>query len=474
MFGPRSFVRRPVVWVPLICVIYVVGVALRLDYTLIFHPPTKFVVSDMDMYVRMSRELRRAGVNSPWQVTHPLGFPFLLAWAQGPRLSLERATFLQLGASLLVPPAAGLLGASAFGRRTGLAAAAFASLYSPFIECGALFLSEIHFIFLSALTFTGFLAATRATGWRAVVFAFLGGVALSLSLAMKAVVLPAVMCFAAVYGIGLCLAPAQPRRATWRVPAMVLAAVLGALPLVVQLARVCTRANAGGFCVAGNKSGADLLLGHFGRFALIQWDNPSYTVQFGSPGAYLRHYDGIVHVPFAIYDASANVAAAWGWTKAHPFEAFVLTFDHVYDAFFGAVMWPSDEGNGWMWGHLAQPIFLCCLLLPTLFALSRLSRRGLRAVLSSRTLLVLSPVIGLVATLMIATGEVRYRIPFDLFFIVVACSLLTGDFQRVDAPDSARRSPPRAWRALARRGGARAAQNARKGITGRREGGKEV
>jgi hypothetical protein len=453
-------------------VIYVVGVALRLDYTLIFHPPTKFVVSDMDMYVRMSREVRRAGVRLPWQVTHPLGFPFLLAWAQGPQLSLERATWVQLGAGLLVPPAAGLLGASAFGRRTGFAAAAFASLYSPFLECGALFLSEIHFILLLALTFAAFLSATRATGWRALAFAFLGGVALSLSLAMKAVVLPAAMCFAAVYGLGLYLAPAKSRRAGWRVPAMVLAAVVGALPLVVQLARVCTRANGGGFCVAGNKSGADLLLGHQGRFALIQWDNPTYTVQFGSPGAYLRHYDGIVHVPFPIYDGSANVAAAWGWTKAHPFEAFVLTFDHVYDAFFGAVMWPSDDGNGWMWAHLAQPIFLCCLLLPTLFVLFRLSRRGLRALLVSRTVLVLSPVIGLVATLMLATGEVRYRIPFDLFFIVVACALFTGDFHRTDAPDSARRSPPRPWRALARRAGARPDQVApRRGITGRREAG---
>jgi hypothetical protein len=78
----------------------------------------------------------------------------------------------------------------------------------------------------------------------------------------------------------------------------------------------------------------------------------------------------------------------------------------------------------------------------------RLAQRGFRALLGSRALLVFSPVIGLIVTLLIATGEVRYRVPFDLFFIVVACALLTGDFQRTDAPDSARRSPPRAWRGL--------------------------
>ena len=33
MFGPGSFVRRRVVWVPLVSLIYVLGVALRFYYT---------------------------------------------------------------------------------------------------------------------------------------------------------------------------------------------------------------------------------------------------------------------------------------------------------------------------------------------------------------------------------------------------------------------------------------------------------
>jgi 4-amino-4-deoxy-L-arabinose transferase-like glycosyltransferase len=435
--------------VSLVSLIYVIGVALRLDYTLVFHPPAKSVFSDMEMYVGMANELRLSAPTTPAQVTHPLGFPFLLACALGSHGSLERATLLQLGVSLLVPPAAGLLGASAFGRRTGFAAAAFASLYFPFIEYGALFLSEIHFIFFLALAFAGFLSATRAAGRRALAFAFLGGVALSLALSMKAVVLPGAICFFAVYVIALRLVPATQRPPARRVAAMTLAAILGALPLTVQLARVCTRANGGTFCVTGNKSGADFLLGHYGRILMIQWKtNPGYFTGFGSPSSYLRHYDKIVQVPFPIYDNRANAAEAWRWVKANPFEATVLSFDHVYDTFFGSVMFPSEVGNGWMWAYLAQPLFVLCLLLPTTFVLMRLAQRGFRALLGSRALLVFSPVIGLIVTLLIATGEVRYRVPFDLFFIVVACALLTGDFQRTDAPDSARRSPPRAWRGL--------------------------
>lgn len=435
MLGRLSFLRRPIVWAPLS---YVVGVALRLYYTLVVHPPANSVFSDMAFYMERAEDLRHGRVTAPWQVTHPLGFPLLLGWALGSHHSLERATLLQLGVSLLVPAAAGLLGASAFGQRTGFAAAAFASLYFPFIEYGALFLSEIHFTFFLALAFAGFLSATRAAGWRAPAFALLGGVAFSLALAMKGVALPATLSFFAVYLLGFCLSPATRRRPARLMAVLTLSAILGSLPLVWKLARLCTRANRGSFCVVGNKASADLLLGHYGRVGLIQWNGePGHAFQFNSPGALLRHYDNVVQLPFAFYDSGANATEAWHWIKAHPMEATVLTFDHVYDAFFGTVMWPSDAGGQWTWAHLAQPVFLICLLLPTMFALRQVSRRGLRALLGSRTLLVLSPVIGLIVTLMIATGEVRYRIPFDLFFTAVTCALVTGDLNRVDSANSA-------------------------------------
>jgi hypothetical protein len=62
------------------------------------------------------------------------------------------------------------------------------------------------------------------------------------------------------------------------------------------------------------------------------------------------------------------------------------------------------------------------LFAPTVLACVRLARRGARAVLTSRTLLVLAPVASLVLIVAYATGEVRYRLPFDMFFIVVACA----------------------------------------------------
>jgi hypothetical protein len=51
---------------------------------------------------------------------------------------------------------------------------------------------------------------------------------------------------------------------------------------------------------------------------------------------------------------------------------------------------------------------------------------------------VTAPLVALTITVMIATGEVRYRIPFDVFFICLACATLTRELTRRDDAAPAR------------------------------------
>jgi hypothetical protein len=212
-------------------------------------------------------------------------------------------------------------------------------------------------------------------------------------------------------------------------------AAIAAAPLLGALARVCTNANRGHFCVTGNKVGSDFLLGHYGRIADIAWGtDEGHGFQFGSPGSYLRHYEEHAHVPFPMTDNAANAAEAWRWIFAHPFQAVVLSLDHVYDTFFGVAMWPTYGYPYWEYAALSQYAFVLFLFIPTVLACVKIARRGARAIVMSRTALVLTPILALTATVVIATGEVRYRIPFDIFFIVVACAFVVGDLARVDGP----------------------------------------
>ena len=141
----------------------------------------------------------------------------------------------------------------------------------------------------------------------------------------------------------------------------------------------------------------------------------------------LRHYSGREQVSWAIWDNSRNAAEAWSWIGRHPSDAIILSLDHIYDTFFGAAMWPSFTNASWPFAHLFQYVFIVLVFIPTLFACARIARGGVRAFLISRTALVLSPVLALAVTVAIATGEVRYRIPFDIFFIAVVCAFAVGE-----------------------------------------------
>jgi hypothetical protein len=442
----RAVLRHPAVGVLLV---YLFGVGLRIDYTLYRHRPEAYVTSDMSLYVSLAKRLATSPEPlKPWDVTHPLGYPALLSVLIGHGGSLARATNVQVVVSCLLPLALGLLGAAAFGRRTALAAVAVASVYFPFIEYGALYLSEIHFIFFLTLAFAAFLAAIGAARrGAALVLAAAGGLALSLAASLKSVAIPAAVAFFGWEAVALTLTPGlgrwPARFGRWAARAAL--AGLAATPLLGLLARVCTRANEGRFCVTGNKVGSDFLLGHYGRIADIAWA-PQHGVwfQFGSPSAFLHHYGQTARVPFPMTDNAANTAEAWRWIFAHPVDAIVLSLEHVYDTFFGGAIWPTFNDAFWPAAYVAQYAFVAFLFFPTLLACATILsaglraglRRGLRALAVSRTALLLAPVAALVFTVAVATGEVRYRVPFDIFFIVIACGYVVGDVRRRDVPVS--------------------------------------
>src|SRR6185436_11929354 len=101
---------------------WILGIGVRVWYAFVWRPASRSIYSDMEFYLQLARMLRRTPLSSlgPWDVTHPLGFPALLAVALGPNLSLDRPAEMQLVVSVLVPLACGLLGWATFGRKTGL------------------------------------------------------------------------------------------------------------------------------------------------------------------------------------------------------------------------------------------------------------------------------------------------------------------------------------------------------------------
>ncbi len=426
----RAFTLKPVarsrnLFTIVTWVVFALGVVLRWFYIRQWHDPRKYVYSDMEMYVSLAKQMSRPGfVLTSWQVTHPPGNVWIVMYFLGRDPTLLQHVYFNFVVCALVPLAVGALGWVAFGRRAGEASVIVASTYFAFIDFGAYFLAEVHMTLVATLSIALYLyaakladrppSAKRTVGF--VVAAALGGVFFSLAMTLKMVALLAIGGFCLLH-----LVFTQCKRRLQRV--FVLGVfVVSALPLTGFVAARCTRANDGHFCSGSNKSAADFLLGHYGRIGGIEWrDKTSGVVLgFGSPAASQHNYRTSEIVPFAITDQKSNNHEAWGWIGKHPFEALVLSVEHLWDAFGGSYPWPPNVTGVWVWSYAFHYGFLFLMIAPSLILLVDVFRaRGVMGFLRSMELAVFSPILGLCFALFLATGEVRYRVPWDGVFIVL-------------------------------------------------------
>src|SRR5437870_4142120 len=88
----RAVLNSAWLWVGLV---YACGVAARALYTFRVQPPEQFITSDMFFYVSLAQKFAAAhGPVDPWDVTHPLGYPALLAFLISGGGSLARVVNL--------------------------------------------------------------------------------------------------------------------------------------------------------------------------------------------------------------------------------------------------------------------------------------------------------------------------------------------------------------------------------------------
>ncbi|NUP08698.1 MAG: hypothetical protein HOW73_21830 [Polyangiaceae bacterium] len=467
------WLRSPWLGVAITAFAFVLGVLWRWAYVLKVHRPTDFVYSDMKMYVELGKRFAREGyVLKPHDVTHPPGLSELIAYFYRSDPTLANMVRVHFWLTILVPLAVGALGWIALDRRAGLWSLAVTSLYFPFIDYGGYFLAEIYITLLATLTLVcyfgairlwptrpakaadepaetdaartyrdapdakpsasptarerlfAFLGAVRTRIGLAVVVSLLGGVLFSLAMLMKMVAAPAMLGFFAVHILF------TRARASWRAKSLVVALfIVAALPLCKWQADRCTRGNDGKFCPGSNKAPADFLMGHIGRVQSVTWrerdpKNPERIrgqVNFGSPAAYQHGYSKKVEFDFKITDGEKNKEAAWKWIGENPGQAVVLSFEHVWDSFGGSLPWPTVATKHWAWSQTFHYVFLIFIFIPSvLLLIDRARIRGLVGLLRSTELALFAPIIGVIVSVMMATGEVRYRIPWDMCFILLA------------------------------------------------------
>lgn len=398
-------------------VVYGLGVVWRGLYVLRLHDPRKFVYSDMSLYVNLAKKFTRPGYKlTPNDITHPPGATVVFSWLYKHDNTMSTMVWFQFAVCALTPLAVALLGWALFGKRNAKIVLVLASIYFPFVEYGGFFLAEMQMILCIPLALALLIIAAKRERMVAVVgVALLGATVLSWAVALKALSLLAGGIGGVVFLAFWSGAPFKKKLA------VVLTMAIGLAPVSIWLSDRCTTANEGHFCYSNNKNAADVLLGHYGRVQTITWKNPKGgTFTFGNPSDYQHGYTDKPVFHFGMTDSKANSDEAKRWMKAHPSQAVVLSLQHVFDM-YATSAWPSSATKEWQIMAVYQYLFIAFIFFPACMLLvDMLRKKGFRALLKSSELLVLAPFLGLVAAVMIATGEPRYRIPFDSLFIVVA------------------------------------------------------
>ena len=394
------------------------GILWRFQHTIIFHNPNRFIYSDMTLYVSRADEFLRSWSSlNAYSFTHPIGYSVLLAVLFHLDKTRALAVVAQFVISALAPFAIFALGRRLFGSITAYLALAVSSIYFPFVDYGGYFLSEIVLIAaLPAFFWCFFAAIEKESAWGRGVAALFVGIFASLLISFKSYVIPGFILLIPVFLFFYRKIPFRQRLSITAI------SIVASLPLLLSLTWVCTKYT-GWTCVGSNKGPADFLMGHYGRGGMYTWNGHPGAVAYGSPAVGQRCLQDHRTVNFAIYDGADNLKTAWQWVSENRWQALLQSLEHVADSFGATYPWPSAATDMWIVTGLFHYFYLFLILPLALFALNERALKGrLIDFLGSREFLLIVPTIGLIGALMLATGEARYRIPWDYASIILACS----------------------------------------------------
>jgi hypothetical protein len=395
-----------------VALVYVAGVAWR-AYHISFHDPRTSVYSDMALYVSISKRLATEGYKLiPFDVLHPPGMSVMFSKFIASDPELGSLVILQFVVSSLTPLAVGAMAWAAFDRLTAAWALAITSFGYFYVEYASFFLAEIYMMFLVPLTLALYITAVKSKKpWQVALIGCVAGVSFFVALAFKMVALAALPGFAIVHWL-------FTRGSSRRYKTIALVALfVGAAPGMFAMAARCTDANKGEFCFGSSKGSSDFLLGHYGRIHSLNWTDAT----FGSPAAQQHGYEDKPKVGFSIMDSKANSDAAWDWVGRNELPALVLSVQHVFDMLSSNAPWPVIWTPEWPRAQGYQYLFVIFIMFPALMVFVDLARaHGFRGMLRSYEFALFSTLFGLFAAVFIATGEPRYRLPFDCVFIVLA------------------------------------------------------
>ena len=395
------------------------GTAFRVVWGLFIHPPLHYIFSDMAGYIDRAVRVATGAKLDRFDTFYPPGTHLLLAgplWVFGHgRIGLWAASVLWLLLSVAVPLLAWRVALRLVSRRSAAITAALCAIWPLFITYGGFFLSEIPSIVFLLLMLWLALRARDASGWSAASTGLLAGLSGGVALAIR----PQLVLNVAIAAFILFRKP----NARARVVAIAFVGIL--IPVVPVLA--VNASAAGRFVGFSENGGMNFFQGHCPANVVNTGNQFAGFYEVASPVA-VENDRGIDYVfpTHAAWEQSFFIKQGLRCMKQDLGGQFAVVARNVADLGITSVPWPQSEYRSLRLfvkpTNLIYSFAIPSILVASIFLARQKNRRRYR----EGEWILIASLMAVLPTALIFYGDPRFRVPYDVFGLALAGSLVSA------------------------------------------------
>ncbi|MEY4630181.1 MAG: hypothetical protein RIQ81_301 [Pseudomonadota bacterium] len=400
------------------------GIILRCWYIVWGHPLGNYIYSDMAMHADKIKRLSKSWASmQELDFLNPVGYPLWSSLFYDDAIGWSGITAIQLVMSCVFPLMAADIAKRCYGEKSGYIALILASLHFHLIDYFAYILSEGPFMFfMTAGAWLFVRAADQASNekaWQVYCHYLVSGLLLGVAGCMKVqIIIPLTLVMAA----WLLIRKFRPEFLfpAWRGlrPLLLIPGFLvPVLPVSVWGSLMSTQ---GPFLVS-SYGPMNFLMGHYRESKFVSFSTPKVQGGFGSPANYCRTMGPAVTLAIEPNDGKHLLSTSLDWIRREPVQAVASTLGNLRDIAWCPGAWPSIATRFKPITSFAEILFFLFIYLPALALAGSQVVRWLR---DKRRIPYtwpwLATLAGIGLTVMIGVGEIRYRVPFDTAFIILA------------------------------------------------------
>jgi 4-amino-4-deoxy-L-arabinose transferase-like glycosyltransferase len=389
-------------------IILFLGLLFRFFYVFIIHPPENYLFSDADKYYESAKKISKGIKENVEDTFYPPATPFVYSVFFYTKNRFRYIKLFNVLISTLTCILVFLISKCLFGNLAAFFGFFVSSFNCLFIDFTGYLMSETLYTFVLAMMFYCFLLSIIAKHQKyRKLFSILAGLFLIIAGAVKAAILLFIPFFCIWWFFNF-----KKYKIFWNSVFY----CIGFIPLAFLLAlRFYSLTHEIG--LISSNAGFNFFQGrsHINLATFVD-KKGNIVKEIGSPVAIYKNY--LYNDTFKVHYYNSN----WFYHKGIEEikkdipRTIAFSVSNFFDLFISIEIWPTCFSPLGPWIKVANILFVFLIIIPAVFFLFY----NFPFFLNGHQLLVTFPVLVIVLTSIIYYGDPRFRVPFDIFFIIIA------------------------------------------------------